>query len=472
MAITYTGTNGLFTRLGKLFYVRKLMNDFQDNLRTEIEDVLDEFTVTDMYQTLNLPSSIKTFDAPMMPMHSSIAGIAQNIIMETVRSGLSKEPQSFKHAMELLIQDMVAESKTVEAAAYGTAGTIAAGGSNTGNGTILVNSSQPRTYQTTDTTWQTIKPEVLTIECKMDKSSGTALGREHFSIIGDEPKNSFNAEWPAGSGVQEGISVTAAKSAGSFTRGVASAPGNNILRNSDFQTFAATTLPLGWVDAGSGSHSGNKQEANTTAAYIWNAESSGNVQLNGNGSFQHKLTQQLRTNSGTPASVYGGKNYILSCRTRIAAGSGTVGSGVLEFNIQSGSGSKVSSATKSYNLSSLGTSWVHITDNWNFTETELPKDPYFSIECTTAIANTKNIVIDELVLAEVVPVYSGGPGILIVRGSADFRNKDVFTCTWAHGASPPANEMQFMFEQLLGISGMGLNLPTSGSPNIADSLIA
>jgi len=43
MAITYTGTNGLFTRLGKLFYVRKLMNTFQDDLRTEIEDVLDEF---------------------------------------------------------------------------------------------------------------------------------------------------------------------------------------------------------------------------------------------------------------------------------------------------------------------------------------------------------------------------------------------------------------------------------------------
>ena len=60
----------------------------------------------------------------------------------------------------------------------------------------------------------------------------------------------------------------------------------------------------------------------------------------------------------------------------------------------------------------------------------------------------------------------------IMTFQADFRNKDVFTCTWAHGASPPANEMQFMFEQLLGISGMGLNLPTSGSPNIADSLIA
>ena len=92
MAITYTGTNGLFTRLGKLFYVRKLMNTFQDDLRTEIEDVLDEFTVTDMYQLGSLPAQIKTFDAPMQSMQQALAGMARNIIVETVRDGLSKEP--------------------------------------------------------------------------------------------------------------------------------------------------------------------------------------------------------------------------------------------------------------------------------------------------------------------------------------------------------------------------------------------
>ena len=50
MAITYTGSNGLCTRLGKLFYIHEKMHAYQGDLRTEIEDVLDEFTNTDMWQ--------------------------------------------------------------------------------------------------------------------------------------------------------------------------------------------------------------------------------------------------------------------------------------------------------------------------------------------------------------------------------------------------------------------------------------
>tara|TARA_Y100000593_G_scaffold51094_2_gene96112 strand:+ start:5317 stop:6669 length:1353 start_codon:yes stop_codon:yes gene_type:complete len=450
------------------------MNTFQDDLRTEIEDVLDEFTVTDMYQLGSLPAQIKTFDAPMQSMQQALAGMARNIIVETVRDGLSKEPKGFQDAMEMLIIDMVANTKRVESASYavGGVGTIAAGGSNTGTGTVIINNAQPRTHNTTETSWQTTRHEVLNLECEQDHSGGSVLGKEQFRITGKEAVSSFDADWPAGSGLNKTIRVTSAKALGT-SRTTTPAPGENALVNSDFQSWASSTLPSRWVDNGSGSHSGTKQEKNTTAAYIWNSESSGNLQLNGNGSFQHKLTQKLKTATGTPASVRGGKNYIISCRIRIAAGSGTIGSGALEFNIQSSSsGSKVSAATKTVDLSSIGTSWVHVNQTWNFSETEIPSDPLFSIECTTAIANTKSLIIDELVMAEIVQHYAGGPGIIIVRGNTDFRTKDTFTSTFAHSATPPGNEMQMMFDQLLGISSMNLNLPSHTSPEIADSLIA
>ena len=43
MAVTLTGSNGLFTRLGKLFQIAVQVKSFQATLATEIQDALDEF---------------------------------------------------------------------------------------------------------------------------------------------------------------------------------------------------------------------------------------------------------------------------------------------------------------------------------------------------------------------------------------------------------------------------------------------
>ena len=119
MAITYTGTNGLFTRLGKLFYIHEIMETFQGNLRTEIEDVLDEFTNVDMWQLGGLPAQYKTFDAPLHASFQSIQNTAIQILMETVTTGLLKQPQSLQEALWFLIQDMKG-NYYVEAVNYST----------------------------------------------------------------------------------------------------------------------------------------------------------------------------------------------------------------------------------------------------------------------------------------------------------------------------------------------------------------
>ncbi len=150
MAITYTGTNGLFTRLGKLFYVHELMETFQGNLRTEIEDVIDEFTSTDMWQLKGLPTKYKTFDSNLAAQFNEIQDIAVGMIFEAVSTGLAKPRTSLKDALWYLIQDMQG-SYYVEAANYSTSGTIAAGGANTGPGTISENRRMPKTLMATAT---------------------------------------------------------------------------------------------------------------------------------------------------------------------------------------------------------------------------------------------------------------------------------------------------------------------------------
>jgi len=472
MAITYTGSNGLFTRLGKLFYVREIMNTFQDNLRTEVEDVIDEFSSADLYQLGGLPSQIKTLDAPMLAIHTTFSAIARTMIIETVRAGLSYEPAGLEDALRLLVQDMVDNTKHVEDVNYSTSGTVGVGGLATGNGTMVVNSNLPKNISTggSSTLWQTIKGEVVRVECVTDESGGATLGREVFRALGDEPVSPFDATWPAGSGCDKYITVTSAKSRGA-TRTFQ--PGDNLLANSDFQVWEAATDPGRWTatQMDSASVPANAQTNNTTAAYIWNSESGGNLQVLGDGTYRHRIYQEFGKGTGTHGRVLANKNYILSCRVRIAAGSGTVGGGALQFVIQDSAGN-ATSATKTLDLTSVGTSWTHVYQPWDLSETEIPTTARLALDFTTAIPNTKAIVIDELVLAERIQLYPGGPGFIIVRGSADYRTGDFITLTYAHSASPPVNEFQFFFDQLVGMSGFNLNLPIHTSENIADSLIA
>lgn len=473
MAITYTGTNGLFTRLGKLFYVHELMETFQGNLRTEIEDVIDEFTSTDMWQLKGLPTKYKTFDSNLAAQFNEIQDIAVGMIFEAVSTGLAKPRTSLKDALWYLIQDMQG-SYYVEAANYSTSGTIAAGGSNTGTGTIFENSSMPKSLMATATKYQTIRHEVLNFECVTDESGDVTLGREVFRVTGAKREVPFNYDWPAGSGTDTMITVTPAKQeTGIYNRNTG--PGKNLLRNSDFQTWNSTNVPMFWTSSqvGSATYAGatGPQQKDTTAAYIWNSESSGTIKLIGDSSgWQHRVYQNFNDGAGTASKVLANGNYILSCRVRIAAGSGTVGGGALKFEIQNAAGS-ATSATKTLDLTSVGTSWVHVTQPMDLSDTEIPTDARFSIECSTAIPNGKSIVIDELVLAERQQLYPGGPGLLITRGNVDYRTGDTFTMTFAHSANPPGNKWQFLFERFFGMSSYGYNLPTSGGSEIAEGLI-
>lgn len=47
MPIVYDGTGGLFTRLGKLFQLKKIINTFRADLRTEIDDVIAVYADAD-----------------------------------------------------------------------------------------------------------------------------------------------------------------------------------------------------------------------------------------------------------------------------------------------------------------------------------------------------------------------------------------------------------------------------------------
>ena len=92
------------------------------------------------------------------------------------------------------------------------------------------------------------------------------------------------------------------------------------------------------------------------------------------------------------------------------------------------------------------------------------------MESTTAIA-TAAVYIDEVILAEMMPIAPGGQAFAIVAGSTNFVVEDRLLRKFSN-----TNEGAFVraFDRLFDMYGLGLSLPSNylGGETIADTLIA
>jgi hypothetical protein len=104
----------------------------------------------------------------------------------------------------------------------------------------------------------------------------------------------------------------------------------------------------------------------------------------------------------------------------------------------------------------------------------IPSEIYFHIETTTAIA-TDSVYIDEVILAEMMPIASGGPSLAIVAGSTNWAADDNARYTFTNnGDAGTQGEFARAFDRFFDMYGKGLSLPANyaGAETIADSLIA
>jgi hypothetical protein len=100
----------------------------------------------------------------------------------------------------------------------------------------------------------------------------------------------------------------------------------------------------------------------------------------------------------------------------------------------------------------------------------IPSEIYLVIETTVAIA-TDACYIDEVILAEMMPIAAGGPALAIVAGSTDWSADDNARYTFTNN-----DEGAFVraFDRFFDMYGKGLSLPANyaGGENIDDALIA
>lgn len=486
MAITYDSTNGLFTRLGKIFQLKKVLNTFKTTMRTEIDDITATFTDSEFHIINSLAGSRESLDQFVLGLDNLIDNTARHTLLDGVINGLELSPRNLEHAIKLLIEDMgnAATAKTVSGGSvtqtvHVDASTVAVAMSEisktTNAGVLLKTALMPMNQlgSAVQKDQQNMKQETIRAECVSDESNGRQGGNEVFLFTGKNARSPNHYEWPHGSGVSKRVSVTSANTAQTQKP----RQGQNILTNSGFDnTTSATSFPNWTQDSsrasGSFSQGGAPDSSNPIerGAVNFSPDGTYGIMFNGDGNEKHRIYQKFGTAAGTLARVNPLRTYIFAANIRAHADSGTISGGVLKFSLTDASYNAITTATTSHDLSSdnLTATWERVTGVWQTDADSITSDSRFTVEFTTALTDNKTLIMDELVLAEAVQLYPGGPSVLIVRGSADFRNEDRIDLTVVNNH---AGEFQTFFDQCFGTCRMNLNLPVAGTNRMNDSLI-
>lgn len=458
MALTYTGSNGLFTRLGALIYMMDAVRTHQANLKTLLDNVEGEYSAADSYMVAGLSSAIEARIAEAGGVLFDIQQAATTTLVEmawaeaSASSTRTMREKSLSEALVWLIKDMDATSNTIEGTTIGT-GSISAGSGNTGNGTMESFADAPNVLLSSTNDWPNIRTDLVEAFCVADaQSSNLTPGAEMFRVTGSAAYPNLDYRFPSGSGMNFMLpSTTAAIDAG--------ARGANILTNSDLEDWTSN-VPNQWTTV-SGTPGTDFQSH--TATYYRGATS---IKFPVTGA-TCAIRQRIGTPDGTVGTVTPDRPYILAFAAKKDAGA----TGTITISLRDASGTVIDSTNWStaQSVASLTTSWAIYTFKRRMPKV-IPSELYIHVGVTTAIA-TAAAYVDEVILAEMIPVAPGGQALTIIAGSTNWVLDDNVRRKMANN-----NEGAFVraFDRLFDMYGKGLSLPANylGAETIADTLIA
>lgn len=445
MALSYTGSTGIFTTLGS---VVAAVNACQD----ELDDWTDNQTlIQDSFELAEQQDA----EAPLL---SIVDQIQQSIAStrESMGQICTLRLQDFASLVEILgipsddigsilfalIRQMVADAASVAASTV-TIGAIAAGSGNVGNGTIMTTGTLDGASIHTASgiahpnylgrSTELALAETMTLRCTQDSyTDGATAGQETFTINGLPLLNGAWAFGTPGSGTGPSL---------------ATVQDSTILSNTDFETFTETNIPDNWTIA---TGTVNTNVARDAVTFYRGTYA---VKLIGTGAAASiSLTQPISLTSVTPL-----KRYCVSFRYKASAAEGAGGKTLTV--ILTGTG-YAAGATESVAIAGVDllTAWTLRSFFVNL-PANVPSDLKISIAFTGT--PTVTVSIDDCCMAEVV--WWNGIGFAAVAGSAPFVDGDSFTTAITNSEGL----FQGYFRREYGIQLPSL---ASGSNTISDGL--
>jgi hypothetical protein len=185
------------------------------------------------------------------------------------------------------------------------------------------------------------------------------------------------------------------------------------------------------------------------------------------------LYQPFDDSTGTSAALSAQSSYPFNCWLK-ADGAVTAGTMIVELTDSSGTilnDAQGNPSSLSINLTGLTTSWV--AHNTTFRTPVNPPDVIRIRYRISAAITGANVYLDHSALAAVTAMYTGGPGMSVFSGATPWVGGDGWTVTNAndYGGASYCATFQTDFDRVFDMKTLGMLLPSSGTPTIADTLI-
>jgi hypothetical protein len=382
-------------------------------------------------------------------------------------------------ALQTLVSQMKAAAATVQAATV-TAGALTAVGTPVGNPTAVVSLKNGQ-----GAALQLCFPETLRVVVTSDAQSGGAtLGNEPYSVAGQAAvADALSHLWPGGSGVN---------TSGNLVDGSKDNSAGNMLQNSSFLTFSTANYPDNWL-VGSGAAGTQILNGTTAVTYL---PGNGSLQFVGNATAAGVAQAFGVTPStaagvgGTPAVLKPDTVYHYSVPYKLSLASPAAG--VLEAALTDGSawpGAVLADDAAVNNLKTQALTAIADT-NWHVlsgdfrTPAVLPTTTPVArlrVQLSTALSVGTSVYLAQPVFtAPAGPsdgaLYAGGPFLTLHRGPNRViagLTPDSWTLAVGNSYSTSGGGLlQQYFERIFGLRNLKLQLGASGSPTLADTLIA
>lgn len=461
MAVTFTT---VFTTLGKIGGAYRNINGFRGatapasavawgasgpaikDTKTAFDDIAARFTSSLQYLTEDLFSERDALRSAVEGSLQSLATRAANYVVEVVNADTPLAAKTIDRALAELISQMDAASESVKAATVSAA--VTAGGSNIGDAQLVCGVKGPdglsREY---------VVAETITATVTQDRNGGTDAGSEVLTVTSPAASTSSHAyDWPTGSGLSTTLTVVDPELDAQTT--------GNLLTNSDFEDFT-TNVPDSWsILVGTAGTSVLKSTSPTFG------DGTASLQFVGDDAELTSIAQTLTTLEA--ATVYAFNAWV---RVDVTPANGT-----LAFELVDGSNAIIADDAGTNNqttkaLTGVSTPWVAVNGFFR-TPTNLPSTIKMRVRLSAALEDTRSVYVDYLALTPATELYTGGPYAAVFRGATDVILRDVWTTAIANNMTANGAVFQNLFQRWFDMRGLGLQLPSSGAPTQADSLVS
>lgn len=443
MALTYTGTGGLYTRLGKeITEYDRVVSSYGSDLNSGVEAIWDQYPDSD--EDGAAIDGLLLARENYRGVHSAYTGAlvtaaSNTVISQVDREGFPLATKTLSAALTELRSQMITDGASLNQPT--TTATVTAGGSNVGNG--VVNVSLTNVY---GDPLDMVMAETVRLTVSSDVSSGGTQFAETMTVQGQPTVPSTDYRWPQGSGATGSLRFTDATATGLLTDG-------------GFETWVSAT-PTYWTIT-AGASTVDKETVNIVRGTY-------SLKITSDGSTLTTFRQQLSS------AVAPNKSYCLNLWAMMSSADA---SGVVRFRLTNSAGTTLTNdATTSLSYTrntngQIGTSMTQVSTFFQ-TPRNLPSSGgvWLEIGFTTAPANTKVLYIDNVGLVEAAPLYSGGPLVAAFSKSTANAVRDTYSVAVTNSLG--YNSFVRALDRIFGVRALGVYLPTSGSPTINDNLIS